>query len=104
MLRIRDVYPDLVSRIQFFPTRTKVPGSRVDKIPDLDLHQRILVFLTQKLVVSSPNMIRDVHPGSWDVDFLIIIIFYHPGSSGKKNTGSRIRIRNTDMMYHFLRA
>jgi hypothetical protein len=68
MLRIRDVYP----------------GSKRFRIPDQDPHQRILVFLTQKIVSTQAlgNLIRDVYPGSrsW--------FFTHPGSSVQKSTGS----------------
>jgi hypothetical protein len=44
---------------------------------------------SKKLFLAHVNMIRVVHPGfgSW--------VFTHPGSRGKKGTGSRIWIRNT---------
>jgi hypothetical protein len=56
--RLRDVYA----------------GYRVKKIPDPQ--QRIYVFLTQKLFLSSGKMFWDVH---------------------QKSTKSRIRIRNTEI-------
>ncbi len=66
------------------------PGSKRFRIPDP--HQRIEVLLTQ--IVSKLSEIRfmDGHPGSR----IRILIFTHPVSRSrdKKNTRSRIRIRN----------
>ncbi len=67
------------------------PGSMVKKIPDPDPQQIFLVFLTQKLFLSS----RIYDPGC--SSRIWILIFTHPGSwiQWSKGTGSRIRIRNT---------
>jgi hypothetical protein len=46
VLRIRDVYPG--SRIPVPTFSIPDPGSRVNKIPDPDQHQRVSVFLTKK--------------------------------------------------------
>jgi hypothetical protein len=63
------------------------PGSRVEKTPDLDLHQiiqPIKVFLS----------FRKYDPGC--SSRIRILIFYpDPGYRGQKGTESRIRIRNT---------
>jgi hypothetical protein len=61
--------PDPVSRVEKIPDPNfsiPDPVSRVEKIPDPDPHQRIEVFLTQKIVtkLSKIRMIQDVHPGS----------------------------------------
>ncbi len=91
VLRIRDVYPGS----EFFH-----PGSRVKKfrIPDPDPYQRILVFVTQKIVsklseIWSEMFILYQDP---DLDFLPIP---DPGSRVQKGTGSRSRIRDTDLSY-----
>jgi hypothetical protein len=65
------------------------PRSRVNKILDPDLHQRIEVFLTKKLILSSQ---KDVHPGSWMIWTFSVP---DPGFRGQKSIGSRIRIVNT---------
>ncbi len=56
------------------------PGAKRFRIPDPDLHQRILV-------ITLKNFIQDQ-----DLDFFS---FPEPGSRGQKGTRSRIRIRNT---------
>jgi hypothetical protein len=71
VLRIPDVYPGS----EFF-----YPGPRVKKIPDLDPHQRIFVFLTQKIV----SKLSEKSSGMLisDPDF--------------SHSGSCIRIHNTE--------
>jgi hypothetical protein len=70
------------------------PGSRVTKIPDR--HQKISVFLTLKIVSQLLKIIWDAHPGTRipgpDSDF------FHPGPRGQTCTGSRIPIRNTEVL------
>ncbi len=87
----------------FFPSRI-----RTVSIPDPGSASKNLSILTQKKkngFKALENMIRVVHPGSWirildpDPDFLPIP---DPGSRGQKGTGSRIRIRNTDLLPHIL--
>ena len=62
------------------------PGPKRFRIPDQN--NRILVFLTQKMVLSSRKNDLDVHPGSgsriWIRDFSIP----DPGSRSQKGTGS----------------
>jgi hypothetical protein len=48
VLRIRVVYAGF--QILLFPSRNRNPDPRVKKIPDLDPHKRIEVFLAQKIV------------------------------------------------------
>jgi hypothetical protein len=78
VLRIRDVYPG--SKIYH-------TGSRVEKIPDR--HQRILLFLTQKIFTKLPEI--------WSRMFIPDPDFFHPESRGHKSTGSRTRNTDGDM-------
>ncbi len=84
MLRIRDKHPGW---IRFFPS------SRVDKIPVQDQHQRIQVFFTQNLILSSQKL----HPGCL---FRIPSLDFFP-SRIKGSESTRYRIRNTDKHFIF---
>jgi hypothetical protein len=81
VLRIRDVYPG--SRLPVPTFSIPDPGSRVDKIPDPDQHQRVSVFLTQKtdtqfLKIKSGMFNPD--PGSWIILDQGVKIAPEPGS------------------------
>jgi hypothetical protein len=73
------------------------PGSKRFLIPDPHQHQRINVFLTKKLFLSSrkygPGCSPRIQIPDPDLDFIPIP---DPGSRVQKDTESQIRIRNTD--------
>jgi hypothetical protein len=71
--------PGYVSRIRIFLSRIRIFPSWISGPNFFHLGSRIL---NQKLLIPDP-----------DLDFLPIP---DPGSRGQKDTGSRIRIRNTD--------
>jgi hypothetical protein len=93
VLRIWDVYPGS----DFFPSRI-----RTVSIPDPGSASKNLRILTPKKWFLSS---RKYDPGcssripAPDADFLPIP---DPGSRGHKSTGSRIWIRNTAFIYHYM--
>jgi hypothetical protein len=106
VMRIRDVYPEsklFLTRIpdpnffhpgyEFFPSRIRIFPSRI-RI------QKFKYFYPRKWFLSS----RKYDPGcSSRIRILTFCPSLDPGSRGQKDTGSRIRIRNTAVHLIFLR-
>jgi hypothetical protein len=70
--------PGCLSRIRIFPSRIHDPGSKRFWISDPDPHQRIQLFLIQKIVFKLSKYYPDVYPGSR------ILIFYPSRIQGSK--------------------
>ncbi len=82
--------PGCLSRIKIFPSRIPDPGSKRYRIPDP--HQRIKVYLTQKILFKLLEIWSLMIVPDPDFDFYSSRI---PVPGVLKGTGSRIRIRNT---------